>query len=124
MGFATRSSGGFVIALAAALAACPKAMPQSASDPLRVDVSLGDGGFSPAVFSTTQGRRTTIVFTRARADCPSLAFPDLAITLALPRDEPTSVSVPTNEIRTLSFACASGEPKGAVIVGPPPPDKF
>ena len=84
----------------------------------RVDVDVGEHGFSPSEITVKKGDPTTLVFTRtSNSTCAfEVVFPDLNLTKDLPLNRPVPVVLPTGEARTYAFQCGMGMYKSKVVV--------
>jgi Cupredoxin-like domain len=84
----------------------------------RVDIDVGEHGFTPTEVDVKKGEATTLVFTRtSNSTCAfEVVFPDLNVTKDLPLNRPVAVVVPTDESRTLAFQCGMGMYKSKVVV--------
>jgi plastocyanin domain-containing protein len=83
-----------------------------------VAVVADDEGFHPSSATVKKGVPLTLVFTRKsdKTCATEVVFPDLKIEKKLPLNEAVSVSIPTDEARTLSFQCGMGMYKSKVVV--------
>ncbi len=84
----------------------------------RVDVDVGEHGFTPNEVSLKKGEPTTLVFTRtSNSTCAfEVVFPELKITKDLPLKKPVPIAVPTDDARVLTFQCGMGMYKSKVVV--------
>ena len=84
----------------------------------RVDIDVGEHGFTPSAVDVKKGEPTTLVFTRtSNSTCAfEVVFPDLKLTKELPMKKPVAVAVPVDEARTLAFQCGMGMCKSKVVV--------
>jgi plastocyanin domain-containing protein len=84
----------------------------------RVDIDVGEHGFTPSEVDVKKGEPTTLVFTRSsNSTCAfEVVFPDLNVTKDLPLNSPVAVVVPVDQSRTLAFQCGMGMYKSKVVV--------
>ena len=84
----------------------------------RVDVDVGEHGFTPSEITVKKDDPTTLVFTRtSNSTCAfEVVFPELNLTKDLPLNRPVAVVVPTAESRTYAFQCGMGMYKSKVVV--------
>jgi len=109
---ATSASSGGVASASAAPSAALEVVGR------RVDIDVGEHGFSPSEITVKKDDPTTLVFTRtSNSTCAfEVVFPDLNLTKDLPLNRPVAVVVPTDESRTLAFQCGMGMYKSKVVV--------
>jgi len=84
----------------------------------RVDIDVGEHGFTPSEVQLKKGEPTTLVFTRtSNSTCAfEVVFPELKVTKDLPLKRPVPIVVPTDESRTLGFECGMGMYKSKVVI--------
>lgn len=84
----------------------------------RVDIDVGEHGFTPSEVDVAKGERCTLVFTRtSNSTCAfEVVFPELKVTKDLPLERPVPIEVPTDEARTITFQCGMGMYKSKVVV--------
>jgi len=106
-----------VVALALLLLACKKAPPAS-GDPSHPSIVADDKGFTPSSVTLPAGKPAAITFTRTTdSTCATeVVFAETGVKKELPLNVPVTVDVPTDQTRTLSFACGMGMFKGSVVV--------
>lgn len=92
--------------------------PPSTGRPGRVEITVGDAGYTPNKVHATRGEPLTMVFTRTTESIcgAEVVIPEHNIRKQLPVNEPVEVTfTPTNTGR-LAFMCGMSMMKGAIIV--------
>jgi plastocyanin domain-containing protein len=84
----------------------------------KVSIVADDEGFHPASVIAKKGVPLTLEFTRKsdKTCATEVVFPDLKIEKKLPLGEAVSISIPTDQDRTLSFQCGMGMYKSKIVV--------
>ena len=84
----------------------------------RVDIDVGEHGFTPSEVHVKKGEPTTLVFTRtSNSRCAlDVVFPELDVHKDLPMKRPVAVVVPVDTERTLTFTCGMKMYKSSVII--------
>ena len=84
----------------------------------RVDIDVGEHGFTPSEIHVKKGEPTTLVFTRtSNSTCAlDVVFPELDVKKDLPMKRPVAVVVPVDTERTLTFTCGMKMYKSSVII--------
>jgi hypothetical protein len=106
-----------------ASSAAPVASTSASAPPLeivgkRVDIDVGEHGFTPSEIHVTKGEPTTLVFTRtSNSTCAfDVVFPELDVKKDLPMKRPVAIVVPVEEARTLTFTCGMKMYKSSVVI--------
>jgi hypothetical protein len=84
----------------------------------RVDIDVGEHGFTPSEIHVKKGEPTTLVFTRtSNSTCAfDVVFAELDVKKDLPMNRPVPIVVPVDEERTLTFTCGMKMYKSSVII--------
>jgi plastocyanin domain-containing protein len=103
---------------AAPAAPAAPATPAEAPAPARVDIEVGDSGYTPSEVRGTAGQELTLVFTRtSTSPCgEELVVPDFDIKKKLPLNTPVEVSFTPKASGRVAFACGMNMMKGAIVV--------
>jgi plastocyanin domain-containing protein len=101
-----------------ALAGCEGDAPQQAADSGRVEITVGDAGYSPTQVRATQGEPLTMVFTRtSESICgETVLIPEHDIERKLPVNEPVEITFTPARTGRLAFMCGMKHMQGAIIV--------
>src|SRR5262245_47547426 len=86
-------------------AASSEALSSSGGRLVRV---VADGkGFTPSSIEAKKGESLTLEFTKTsdKTCTDSVVFPELKLERQLPLNKPVSVTIPTEEARTIAFQC-------------------
>ena len=95
---------------------CMKKAEPAPTDGSRI-IADGDG-FTPSSITLKKGGPGTLTFVRTSdATCATeVVFPELSIKKELPLNTPTTIDIPTDTDRKLTFQCGMGMYKSAVVV--------
>jgi plastocyanin domain-containing protein len=120
-----KSSARIALALAAlaglGISACSvpdEASPRAATEPQEATIVVGATSFTPGSVTVEAGRPVRLHFQRtAEAACAEeVVFADVGIRRPLPPNQTTTVELPAQGQRTLTFACGVGMLQGKLLV--------
>lgn len=103
--------------LGALSVSCREELP--ASQPLgRVEITVGDLGYTPSEVRATRGAPLTMVFTRTTESIcgAEVVIPEHDIRRELPLNEPVEVTFTPTKAGQLTFMCGMSMMKGTIIV--------
>jgi len=101
-----------------ALGACQGEAPPPAAGSGRVEITVGDAGYSPTQVHATLGAPLTMVFTRtSESICgETVLIPEHEIERTLPVNEPVEITFTPARTGRLAFMCGMKHMQGAIIV--------
>jgi plastocyanin domain-containing protein len=105
-------------ALALGLGGCSGGAGGAGSANSEVTVAVTDAGFVPAEVTVPKGKPVTLVMTRKtdQTCATEVVFASLNQRYALPLNQAVRIPLPTNEARTLDYACGMNMISGKIIV--------
>lgn len=85
--------------------------------PGAVQVTADKKGFTPSSVTFKKGAPASLVFLRTSDDtcATEVVFLELAIKKVLPKGQPVTVDIPTEEDQSLTFQCGMGMYKSAIV---------